>query len=586
MRLLQELPQELPRPPTQGARLMNPSRHELPQNVSEDRRRAREDTLCRERLRYQPKFDPVEEADDFRRLPPLCAELPSEARFTAAKLTEMGVDKLWTVVNGAIVTLASTLRPFQGLKGYRNVFRSVEAPSAIMDRWQEDSEFGRQRLTGVNPMHVRRLGVKDPAHAPLWEAAAHELKSRTKFSMDELFKEGRLFFIEYPQLWSERVQRHLRPRACLAAPTCFFWADDFGNLMPLAIQLKPPGVREKNPVFTPSSPYYDWLMAKTHVQTADTHVHEGTYHLLETHLVSGAVVLSLYRQVHPDHPLRQLLDPHFEYNLAINELATTGLIAKGGTIDTALSAGVEGTLNAARMHYARWSYFDRSLEKDLQDRGVGDPGVLTHYYYRDDARRVHAAIQRYVESVLSLWYQDDADVARDPELQAWTREASSPQWGIPGFPQGLQSRQALYTLATELIFRAGPQHAAVNNGQFDAYGYVPNMPGMLLGQLPDEALPGGTFTEKQFWKALPKLRTTLAQMGMVWVLSVPTVRTLMHAGESPGFQEALCAEADEIIGAFRRQLASISDDIQRRNDMLDIPYRYLDPMNISRSTDI
>ena len=567
---------------------MNPSRFQLPQHVSEDRRRAREDTLLRARQRYVFKQDAPEggETQDFRRLPPMCARLPPEAKFPAAKFTELAADSMWSQINGLAVMLTSAVNSFNSIKGYRAVFRIVQGPTAIMDRWKEDAEFGRQRLTGVNPMHLRRLKEKLPGHERLWEAARHVLKQQ-EHGIDDMLRERRLYYVEYAHLSRELIQKHLRPGACLAAPTCYFWVDGHGNLMPVAIQLKPATVKEKNPVFTPTGPYYDWMMARAHVASADAHVHEGTYHLLETHLVSGAVVMALYRRVHPDHPLRQLLDPHYEYTLAINELATGGLIAPGGTIDTAMAAGVNGTLNAARMFYAKWSFFDRGLHTDLSERGVDDPGTLPFYYYRDDGLRVYRALEGYVSSILSLWYRDDEDVALDTELQAWVAEVSSDEGGVPGFPRSLHTREALFRLATELLFRAGPQHAAVNNGQFDGYGWIPNMPAMLSGKLPDEPNPEGIYcTEKDFWKAMPSRRSTLAQMGMVWVLSKPTLRTLLHSGESPAFHPSLYAEADEIIGSFRRQLASISDDIQRRNERLDIPYLYLDPMNISRSTDI
>lgn len=569
-------------------RQMNPSRFQLPQYVSEDRRRARANTLQGERQRYQPKPDMPEggEREGFRALPPLCAVLPPEAKFPSARFTELAADSVWSQVNGLAVMLTGAVSSFDSMKGYRAVFRVVRGPTATIDRWEQDAEFGRQRLTGVNPMHVRRLRERLPGHESLWEAASHVLRQRSNYRLEDLLAEKRLYYVDYPHLADDLVQRHLRPRVHLAAPTCYFWVDDQGSLLPLAIRLKPATVKELNPVFTPLSPYYDWMMARSHVQCADAHVHEGTYHLLETHLVSGAVALALYRNVHPDHPLRQLLDPHYEYTLAINELATGGLIAKGGTIDTALAAGVDGTLNAARMHYAKWSFFERTLEADLAERGVDEPDALPFYYYRDDGQRVYEALEGYVRSILSLWYRQDRDVAEDPELRAWTAEVSSPQGGVPGFPQSLGTREELFRLATELLFRAGPQHAAVNNGQFDAYGWIPNMPGMLSRELPTEAKPEGLYSEKDFWRAMPSRRSTLAQMGMVWVLSAPTLRTLMHSGESPAFHPSLCAEADEIIGSFRRQLASISDDIQRRNDTLDIPYRYMDPLNISRSTDI
>ena len=54
-------------------------------------------------------------------------------------------------------------------------------------------------------------------------------------------------------------------------------------------------------------------------------------------------------------PLRQLMDPHYEQNLAINKLAMGGLLAQGGTIDTALGGKVTGMMDVPRQAAARGS---------------------------------------------------------------------------------------------------------------------------------------------------------------------------------------------------------------------------------------
>lgn len=121
-----------------------------------------------------------------------------------------------------------------------------------------------------------------------------------------------------------------------------------------------------------------------------------------------------------NYPLRQLLDPHYEQNLAINKLAMGGLLAQGDTIDTALGGKGAWTLDGARMFYRRWSFKERSLTADLWGRGMERAEIL---------------------------------------------------------------------LAAHLIFCAGPQHAAVNNVQFDAYGWVPNSPAVMHAPLPAEPSP-------------------------------------------------------------------------------------------------
>jgi hypothetical protein len=569
---------------------MNPSRYELPQRVSPDRRRARTETLRLERERFTFKRDaPLPGIPgNFRWLPPSCEKLPSEYDFPPSKIFgELAAWRLWTAVN-LLPGMAKWVTLFRSPERYAGVFQGLNRPAKIMSRWRDDAEFGRQRLTGVNPMQIRCL-QESAEGTPLWEAAEEVLKrTEPRRPIKDMYDKRRLFYTDYSSLWHPRVQSHVHKGISLAAPTCLFWTNDTGHLMPLAIQLKPRG-EPKNPVFTPLSPEYDWMMARAHAQAADTHTHEGTYHLLETHLVSGAVALCMYRQLHPDHPVRQILEPHYADTLAINKLALGGLLAEGGTIDTAIAAGVSGTLDAARMHYAGWSFTGRSLAADLKERGVDDSETLPFYYYRDDASNVRAAIRNYVKGVIGLWYGSGEDVVEDTELQAWVAETASSRGGdIPGFPASLSTVTELCEVVTELIFRAGPQHAAVNNGQFEAYAWVPNSPAMVRSRLPEEPSPmDGHFTSLDFWRAMPSWSPATSQLNMVWVLSKPTTRTLLHVGgESPALSPSYCPQVDEIVGGFRRRLHSISQKIQRRNATLDIPYVFLDPLNISRSTDI
>jgi hypothetical protein len=345
-----------------------------------------------------------------RPLPPDCQALPSDADFPPSKLYgELAAYRLWTAFN-MIPGTAKWLALSGSSSRFLAIFQGILGPRHVMSRWAEDAEFARQRLTGVNPMQITRLDAdrKTPAWDPLFEGADAVLRARKPARrVKDMLAEKRLFYTTYDVLWHPRIQGQIIQRTHLAAPTCLFWSDDTGHLMPLAIQLKPLDVEEKNPVFTPLDPGFDWLMARAHAQSADTHTHEGTYHLLETHLVSGAIALCLYRQVHPDHPLRQLLDPHYAENLAINKLALGGLLAKGGTIDTALSGRVAGTLDAARLFYKGWDFWGRSLQAELKSRGVDDRQTLPFYYYRDDALEVHGAIGKYVSGILDLWYRSD-----------------------------------------------------------------------------------------------------------------------------------------------------------------------------------
>ncbi len=110
---------------------------------------------------------------------------------------------------------------------------------------------------------------------------------------------------------------------------------------------------------------------------------------------------------------------------------------------------------------------------------VDDTSLLPDYPYRDDALLLWQATETYVKDYLSLYYTSDADVNEDTELQAWARKLMSSEGG--GIKK-LVSDGELDTLAklvevvTQIIFVAGPQHAAVNYPQYDYLAFSPNIP--------------------------------------------------------------------------------------------------------------
>ena len=130
---------------------MNASQYQLPQHVSDDRRRARAETLARERARFAMKRDrpsnPLPEG--FRLLPPECATLPADADFPASKIFgELAAYRLWTALN-LLPGTARWMPLFRSPSRYLAIFQGILGPREAMSRWREDAEFGRQRLTGA-----------------------------------------------------------------------------------------------------------------------------------------------------------------------------------------------------------------------------------------------------------------------------------------------------------------------------------------------------------------------------------------------------------------------------------------------------
>ena len=555
-----------------------PSRFHLPQTCSPDRQRARRATLELQRTRYLLTTDdgPGHPAEGFR-LPVAAASLPPGESFSTEKTVRLlghkAVLRLATpFVKARVPEQPSSDGQYDRLLGW------LRKPRAAT-HWRSDAGFARERLTGTNPMSLRRCEALPGDE--LASAADRVLREGHRTRLQTALDAGHLFLTEYDWLLDERIQSQVAPGATLAGATCLFLREAHGGLVPLAIHLRLHGAVAPV-VLTPLDPPALWLLARCHAQSADAHYHEAIFHLLETHMVSEVFALCSARQLHPDHPLQQLLAPHFEGTLAINHLARGDLLSPGGPIDMVMAAGVGGAMDLARLAWSRWSFRRRALDADLAARGIDDPRVLPELLYRDDARAIWALLHRYVSRVLGAWYRSDADVRADYELRAWLEELTR---FVPDFAPDIDDVPKLVRLATDVVFRASAQHSAVNNGQFASYGFVPNAPGAVFQRpLCSDAAP--SFDEGDVLRALPNRERGLAQLGMAWVLSEPTHRSLLTAGQSPAFARELCPAAHDAVLALRRDLLAFADAVAARNRTLAVPYRDLSPHQVARSTNV
>ena len=213
----------------------------------------------------------------------------------------------------------------------------------------------------------------------------------------------------------------------------------------------------------------------------------------------------------PDaHPINKLLRPHMRYTVAINTRARSTLINDGGIIDETFAIGTEGRRELFRRASAAYNVDWTNIKRSVKTRGVDNPDQLPGYYYRDDGLKVFNAMEEFVRSVVKDFYKSDSDVKSDPELQDWAKDIytnafpsyDGAQQGH-GFPSSITSREQLVERCTVIMFTGSAQHASINFGQYDIYGYVPNAPAgvrrppsttkgesdyqLLLETLPDKA---------------------------------------------------------------------------------------------------
>uniref|UniRef100_A0A3B3BRD8 Lipoxygenase domain-containing protein n=2 Tax=Oryzias melastigma TaxID=30732 RepID=A0A3B3BRD8_ORYME len=132
-----------------------------------------------------------------------------------------------------------------------------------------------------------------------------------------------------------------------------------------------------------------------------------------------------------------------------------------------------------------------------------------------------------------------------------------------------------------VMFTCSAQHAAVNSGQYDFYGWMPNGPPTMQEPPPTEK---GTVTEERILKTLPGISIIILGMATSWVLS-------MQAHDSsflPDFKRKYFTEhmPCDKIGIFQKKLLKLSKEINKRNEGADLPYTYLDPKLVENSVSI
>jgi Lipoxygenase len=258
-----------------------------------------------------------------------------------------------------------------------------------------------------------------------------------------------------------------------------------------------------------------------------------------------------------------------------------------GFFDVTGALGYTGSNDLLKRAYESYEFYKTALRTDLETRSVEN---LPGYYYRDDALLVWDAIQTYVTNILNLRYKTSADLIADSELQAWKQELVSPDYGrIKGLLPPEKSAQIagplteledLIAIITNVIFTASAQHSAVNFGQYEYAGWVPNMPFAIYHpftnvspkQDPDLDLSG----------RLPNRVQSIKQMILVKALSMPVPESSpsLLTMENP-FEDAAARRVFEVFQG--EHLAKIEQKIAERNASAANPYVRLLPSKIAQS---
>ncbi|KAK9540480.1 hypothetical protein VZT92_002930 [Zoarces viviparus] len=505
-------------------------------------------------------------------------DLPCEVQFSFTKTTEFLFTASTGLVELGLKGLSGSKENWPNIDAIDRVFccKRTDISEYVQEHWKEDTFFGYQFLNGVNPMLIQRCSVL-PNNFPVSDDMV-SLSGQCRLA-DEM-KKGNIFLCDYKRLDGLKTNTINGKKQYLMAPLVLLHKTPDDQLVPIAIQLKQTPA-DDNPIFFPTDSEYDWLTAKIFVRSADFNEHQLNVHLLRTHLLAEVFAVSLLRNVPMVHPLYKLLVPHTRYTLQINNLARGLLISEIGVFTQFAASGGEGMKTLLKRSLSSVTYRSLCIPDDIADRGLED---VPNFYYRDDGLKLWDIIHRFVKGVLSFYYKKDSEVQKDSELQKWILDIFEhgflSQAGT-GIPESFTTVAELVKFVTMVIFTCSGQHSAVNTGQYDYGGWMPNTPISLQRPPPTTK---GTTSEATMLQTFPDVNTTVQGMSTVWLLSRQST-DFVPVGQysEEHFREEIPCK---LMEDFQGELQVLSAVINVRNKSLAAPYTYLDPMAVENSVGI
>uniref|UniRef100_A0A8C4S710 Arachidonate 12-lipoxygenase n=1 Tax=Erpetoichthys calabaricus TaxID=27687 RepID=A0A8C4S710_ERPCA len=470
-----------------------------------------------------------------------------------------------------IKNLLCKWKSWNDLEDFRNIlFKPILFFSSeyVMEHWKEDWFFGYQFLNGCNPRMIKscfNLPEKFPVTEDMVQAT---LGPNT--TLNKEMKDGKIYLVDYCILEGIPVNVIKGKRQYVTAPLCLLYDHLKRGLIPLAIQIQQkPG--QDNPIFLPSDPELDWLLAKMWVRHAEFQVYEALSHLLRTHLVSEVFCIATMRHLPTVHPVYKLLIPHMRDTLQINTNARLNLISENGIFKEIVSTGGEGLALLVQKECQVMNFRSLLPPFDFEDRNVSR---LKNYFYRDDSLKQWEAMKSFVSSIVDLYYSSNTDVMEDKELQNWIHDVVT-----EGFRDLHQfDKTELVTILAGVIFTSSAQHAAINSGQFDWCSWVPNTPCSMRCPPPTRK---GLATMDLIMNTLPDVHMSCFEVAITWVLSreLPTAVWLGQYPEDYFIEKA----AKDHIEKFQEALKKIEKSIDERNANSQLKYEYLSPRKIENS---
>jgi len=444
----------------------------------------------------------------------------------------------------------------------------LKSPQNLIDKWQTDEEFARQRLEGNEPRYIYRVTKPEQISDLFGELNFEKLmcaKPKKQTFKVEVSK-GRYFIIDYTWILTDvsaPVGKGLGNT--LPGARLLLRRNDDSKLNPVSIKLIWRTVEETFFAvdYKDEKSPYNWLLAKMFFCLAESQVHKLGSFFTETMCVTEVFATCMYRCLPSMHPVYRLLEPYIGPSIYVNDYVRNFILPD--YIKRGLSISTEGGEQIITNIYRSYNFTDKYFPTDLENRGVNDRSKLPSYPYRDLGGLMFDEIHGMAAAFVRHYYKTPDDIRKDRELFSFIQSLSEDGL-IVGIPKCNKPSQ-LVSIVTHIIFTSCVQYSILSGSQYYYNGFIPNSPSILTLHPPRTT---DNTTLDTIVKGLPDFNMTFNILCQTNLLSPNSTSTLLSHYQHINFKET---EVLEILNNFRAQLKMMGSQMEEHNFSVASPTR-------------
>ena len=452
----------------------------------------------------------------------------------------------------------------------------------IMTNYTQDLLFSMERLS----LNAYPLQLVKPTDTLPFQVADNITTSLAGVTLQALQAKGSLFAVDH-SYQANYPKTKMQPARYGGACTAYFYIHPkTGDFLPLAIKTNV----ESDLTYTPLDSPTDWLLAKMIFNVNDM-FHSQMFHLVVTHDISEGVHQAALHTMSEDHPIMVILERVMFQAYSSRPVGTELCFNDGGHWDQLMYVNSTGCEQYVTQSWPKLGAYQAGyLETDFKARGLineDNSFPFKSFPFFEDALVIKNAYNAFFTSFVNAYYNTDADVAADYEVQHWFVEASSkagvidfPAMGTSGKPV---DKATLIDVLTHFGFIVSVVHHALNGG--DPVGSKATLPFHLPALFAPLPAAKGVTNLMPF---LPAANQSIAYIGFLATFNRPFYaaenRTLEYAFSNGTMLERLDAGTNAAAATFLSSMKNLSSTIRSRtfdsnglSTGMPFIYRTLDP---------